>query len=417
MRWYYGWSVLAVGVAFQAILFGFTVNSFTLWVTEWVKDFGAPRGDLILSITILGIVQGVLAPFAGKAMDRASIRVLVSAGAVITVLGLALISQIHAVWQIVAVYATLIAVGTLLAGPLSAQTLAAKWFRGRRGFAVGISTIGTSIGGFFMPPLVTLLFLEVGWRDAHLILAAIALVAIVPLVWLIVRNNPEELGVEPDPETEISAARIAAREFPDWTTVTILKERNFWIMILAFVPMATALGSVQHNLSPIANDSGIGPQQASYLVSLMLGSAAVSKLFFGLVTDRWDLRSLFWLANLSIGAAIFLFMLQPSYAVMLAASALLGLGAGGFLPLLAAVVSSRFGPKSFGRVMGLVGPFALLGGFGPWLAGWLRDHQGSYEVALQITLVILIPAVLVMLLLKPLAAISQQKMAGGQPAA
>ena len=87
------------------------------------------------------------------------------------------------------------------------------------------------------------------------------------------------------------------------------------------------------------------------------------------------------------------------------------------LPLLAAVVSSRFGPKSFGRVMGLVGPFALLGGFGPWLAGWLRDHQGSYEVALQITLVILIPAVLVMLLLKPLATISQQKIAGGQPAA
>lgn len=416
MRWYYGWSVLAVGVAFQAILFGFTVNSFTLWVTEWVDDFGAPRGDLILSVTILGIVQGILAPFAGKAMDRTSIRVLVTAGAVVTVIGLALISQINAVWQIVAVYATLIAVGTLLAGPLAAQTLAAKWFRGRRGFAVGISTIGTSIGGFVMPPLVTLLFLEVGWRDAHLILAAIALVAIVPLVWLIVRNNPEELGVEPDPETEVSAARIAAREFPDWTTWTILRERNFWIMILAFVPMATALGSVQHNLSPIASDSGIAPQGASYLVSVMLGCAAVSKLFFGLVTDRWDLRGLFWLANLSIGAAIFLFMLQPSYAVMLVASALLGLGAGGFLPLLAAVVSSRFGPRSFGRVMGLVGPFALLGSFGPLLAGGLRDNLGSYEVALQITLVILAPAVLAMLLLRPLAAITQTKAAGGQPA-
>ena len=110
-------------------------------------------------------------------------------------------------------------------------------------------------------------------------------------------------------------------------------------------------------------------------------------------------------------------MLQPSYVVMLGASVLLGLGAGGFLPLLAAVVSSRFGPRSFGRVMGLVGPFALLGGFGPWLAGWLRDHQGSYEVALQMTLVILVPAVLAMLLLKPLAAITQKQMAGGRPVA
>ncbi len=417
MRWYYGWNVLAVGVAFQAVLFGFTVNSFTLWVTEWVKDFGAPRGDLMLGVTILGIVGGVTAPFAGKAMDRASIRLLVTAGAVMTVIGLALISQLDAVWQIVAVYATLIAVGTLLAGPLAAQTLAAKWFRGRRGFAVGISTIGTSIGGFVMPPLVTMLFLEVGWRQAHLILAAIALVAVVPLVWLIIRNTPEDMGVEPDPETAISAARTAAREFPDWTTMSILRERNFWIMIIAFVPMAAALGSVQHNLSPIANDAGIAPQAASYLVSLMLGSAAVSKLFFGLVTDRWDLRTLFWGANISIGAAILIFMLQPPYAMMLMASVLLGLGAGGFLPLLAAVVSTRFGPKSFGRVMGLVGPFTLIGSFGPLIAGWLRDNLGTYEVALQLTLAILLPAVLVMLLLKPLAAITQQTLSAPRPAA
>jgi MFS family permease len=417
MRWYYGWNVLAVGVAFQAVLFGFTVNSFTLWATEWVKEFDAPRGDIMIGITIWTLFQGLAAPFAGKAMDRSSIRLLVTAGSIATVAGLAIISQLTAVWQILIVYCTLIGFGTLVAGPLAAQTLAAKWFRGRRGFAVGISTIGTSIGGFLMPPLVTMLFLAVGWRDAHLILAAVTFVAIVPLVWLVIRNDPEEKGVEPDPETEVSAARTAARVFPDWTTWMILRERNFWIMIVAFVPMVTALGSIQHNLSPLASDSGIAPQEASYLVSVMLGCAAVSKLFFGLVTDRWDLRTLFWMANVSIGLAIGVFLMTPSYGLMLGASALLGLGAGGFLPLLAAVVSTRFGPRSFGRVMGLVGPFTLVAGFGPWIAGWLRDNLGSYEVALQLALLILLPAVLVMLLLKPLAAITKHNMAGGHPAA
>ncbi|MGE0668324.1 MAG: MFS transporter [Sphingomonadales bacterium] len=417
MRWYYGWNVLAVGVAFQAVLFGFTVNSFTLWATEWVKEFDAPRGDIMIGVTIWTIVQGLMAPFAGKAMDRSSIRLLVTAGSVATVLGLAAISQLDAVWQILVVYCTLIAFGTLLAGPLAAQTLAAKWFRGRRGFAVGISTIGTSIGGFLMPPLVTMLFLDVGWRDAHLILAGIALVTIIPVVWLVVRNDPEEMGIEPDPETEVSAARSASRVFPEWTTWTILKERNFWIMIVAFVPMVTALASIQHNLSPLASDSGIEPQEASYLVSLMLGSAAVSKLFFGLVTDRWDLRTLFWMANVSIGLAICLFLADPGYALMLLASALLGLGAGGFLPLLAALVSTRFGPRSFGRVMGLVGPFTLIAGFGPWAAGWLRDNLGTYELALQMSLAILLPAVAVMVLLRPLAAVAQSNLAGGRPAA
>lgn len=414
MRWYYGWNVLAVGVAFQAILFGFTLFSFTLWTNEWVRDFNAPRGDIMLAITIFTFIQGGLAPFAGRAMDRRSIRALIAGGAVSTVLGIALISQVTAAWQIVLIYSTLIAFGTLLAGPLAAQTLAAKWFRGRRGFAVGISTIGTSLGGFLMPPLVTWLFLNYGWRHAHLILAAAALVLVVPMVWWIVRNGPEEAGVEPDPETAVSAARAAARVFPDWTTATILRERTFWIMICSFVPMATALAAVQHNMGPLAKDSGIDAQSASYLVSLFAGSAALGKIFFGLVTDRWDLRLLFWLANLSLLLAIMLFMLQPAYPLMALASVLLGLGGGGFLPLLASVISTRFGPHSFGRVMGLVGPFTLVTGVGPSLAGHLRDLGGSYELALQGALAILVPAVIIMVLLKPLAAVNHRNLAPGE---
>jgi MFS family permease len=404
MPWYHGWNVIAVAVVFQAVLFGFTLFSYTLWANEWVATFDARLGDVMLGVTIFTIIQGGMAPFAGKAMDRLSIRALVCIGAVGAVAGIALISLVTAVWQILALYSTLIAFGTLLAGPLAAQTLAAKWFRGRRGFAVGISTVGTSIGGFLMPPVVTWLFLTVGWRDAHLILAAAALVAVVPLVWWIVRNDPEQAGVEPDPETAVSAARAASASFPDWTTWTILRERNFWIMICAFIPMVTALAGVQHNLAPIAKDSGIDPQRASYLVSVFAGCAGLGKVFFGLVADRVDLRQLYWGAIAVLFSAIAVFTLQPAYPVLLVASGLLGLAAGGFLPLLASVVSTRFGPHSFGRVMGLVGPFTLVTAAGPWLAGYLRDLTGSFELSLQVLLAILIPGALAMSLLRPIAA-------------
>lgn len=402
MRWYYGWNVIAVAMAFQAILFGFTLFSFTLWANEWVTEFDASFGEVMLGVTIFTVVQGSLAPFAGRAMDVLSIRTLVCAGAILSVVGIALISQVTAVWQILAIYSTLIGLGMLLAGPLAAQTLAAKWFRGRRGFAVGISTVGTSLGGFFMPPLVTWLFVNVGWRDAHLILAAITLATVVPLVWWIIRNGPEELGIDADPESEVSAAR-AATVYPEWTTLSILRERTFWIMIFAFVPMTTALAGVQHNLGPLAKDSGITPQNISFLVSAFAGCAALGKVFFGAVADRWDLRQLYWLANALLVACMAVFMLQPGYGLLLVASALLGLAAGGFLPLLASIISTRFGPKSFGRVMGLVGPFTLVTALGPWFAGNLRDGTGSYETALQIFIGILVPAAIVMTLLKPMA--------------
>ena len=61
--------------------------------------------------------------------------------------------------------------------------------------------------------------------------------------------------------------------------------------------------------------------------------------------------------------------------------ALLGFVAGGFLPLLGAIVSQNFDIRTFGQVMGMLGPFTTLAASGPWLAGYLRDTGGSYDLA------------------------------------
>ena len=412
MRWYYGWNVLAVSLLFQAVLFGSTIYSFTLLIPEWVNEFHADIGDLQLAITIFTAVQCLVAPLPGMIVDRTSIRNMITIGSLMTVAGMALISQVTAVWQILAIYGTLISIGILLAGTLPAQTLAVKWFRGRRGLAIGLSVIGASVGGIIMPPVVTKLFQAVGWRDAHLILAAAALVIVVPAVWAVIRNSPEEMGIEPEPETRISAARTA-RIFPQWTAMSILRERTFWIMICSFVPMALAVAAVQHNIRPLANDTGVSAMDAAFLVSVFSASGLASKVLFGMIADRVDLRRLFWSANVALFAAIVLFAMQPAYPVMLGAAVLLGLGGGAFLPLLASVISTRFGPQSFGRVMSMVGPFTMLTGVGPWLAGYIRDHTGNYSTALHIFLLILIPAVLAMALLKPLVAV-QPRLAPGE---
>ena len=408
MRWYHGWNVLAVTVLFQALLIGSTASSFTLLITEWSREFKSGIGDLQLAILIFTAVQCLLAPLPGAIVDRTSIRTMIIIGTVSTAAGMALLSAVTAVWQILAVYGTLISVGVLLAGLLPAQTLAVKWFRGRRGLAIGLSTAGASIGGIVMPIVVTKLFLEIGWRDAHLILAAAAVLLIVPAVWLVVRNSPEEMGIEPEPETALSAARTASRVFPKWTVRSILRERTFWIMVASLVPMAMALAAVAQNIGPLARDVGVSPIDAAFLVSLFSGCALLSKILVGLTADRADLRFLFWITNSLLIAAVIVFGMQPAYWVMLVAAILLGLGGGAFLPLLASLISTRFGPQSFGRVMSMFGPMTMLTGAGPWIAGRIRDSTGDFALALNVFLLILLPAMLAMLLLKPATAIQPQ---------
>ena len=70
------------------------------------------------------------------------------------------------------------------------------------------------------------------------------------------------------------------------------------------------------------------------------------------------------------------------------------------------------GPAAFGQVMGLVGPFTTLAAVGPWVAGYLRDSLGSYDIAWQIFALVLLPAAFVILLLKP-----KQTTSTAQPAA
>lgn len=415
MRWYHGWNVLAVTVLFQGILLGSTSSSFTLLITEWSREFNSGIGDLQIAILIFTAVQCLLAPIPGTFIDRTSIRAMIITGTVLAATGMAVLSQVTAVWQILVVYGTLISTGVLLAGLLPAQTLAVKWFRGRRGLAIGLSTAGASIGGIVMPIIVTQLFLAMGWRDAHLVLAAAAILLIVPTVWLVVRNSPEEMGIEPEPESAVSAARAAARVFPQWTIAQILRERTFWVMVASLVPMAMALAAVAQNIGPLARQVGVSPMNAAFLVSLFSGCALLSKILCGMTADRVDLRVLFWVTNSSLTLGLLLFATQPVYPLMLLAAIMLGLGGGAFLPLLASLISTRFGPQSFGRVMSMFGPATIITGAGPWIAGRIRDSTGDFSLALNVFLVILIPAMLAMLLLRPLApAQPQPKLAPGE---
>jgi MFS family permease len=406
MPWYYGWNVLAVGLVFQAVLFGSVHFAYTLWATQWVADpvLDASLGEAMWGIAVLTVTQGLLAPFAGRAMDRASIRGLVCAGACSAALGFVLIANATAFWQIVVIYGTLVMIGTLLAGPLAAQTLAAKWFRRRRGLAIGLSTVGTSLGGLALAPIVTLLYLNLGWRTAHLVLAGVMVALVVPLVWLIVRNTPADRGVaiEPDHAHAMIAASGVAAALP--TTTDILRDRSFWILVIAFTPMATAFGGVQQNLAPFARDLGIADTGIAALVSVFSGIMIAGKVFFGAMADRFDHRTLYFLAVASLFATLGLLMTRPSYALLLGICTLLGFAAGGFLPVMGAIVSSRFGAAAFGQVLGMLGPFTTLSAIGPPLAGWLRQASGSYDSALIAFAVIMIPAVAAMARLRPLRA-------------
>lgn len=401
--WYYGWNVLIVAMLFQAVSFGIGVYCFTFWVEPFVAEFGVGRGRVLLVFVTLQLTLGLLSPLAGKAMDQFDLRWLIIAGALCLAASLGLTSLANELWQIQLLFASLMVAGMLLSGPLAAQTLMARWFDRNRGLALGLSTVGTSVGGFVLPLVFTSLLVTQGWRGTSMWLSLLVVILVVPAVWLIVRSSPQAAGLQPQP-----ASADGVAELPDqmWTLSELLRCKTFWIIICAFLPLATAFGGAQQNLGPFAADQAIAPAQAAWLVSVLSLSMICAKVFFGAMADRIDHRWLFMTALFACLVGLLQLSVDMGYNKLLFVAGLLGAAAGGFLPLLATIVSARFGTLAFGRVMGLVGPFTMLAAVGPWLTAQVRDQAGSYDPAWPLLVAILIPAAIAIVFL-PSAAITR----------
>ena len=396
-QWYYGWTVVGVAMLFKGVLFGITFYSFTLYANEWLADpqIKVSAATVMLGSSLVMLMAGCISPLLGRALDHVSIRHLICFGAITTALGMVLVAYATAFWQILLVYACLLPFGIVLTGPLSAQTLTAKWFDGRRGTAMGIVTTGTSIGGFFVPVLIAYLFAKTDWRTGHLVIAAVTLLIILPPVWLLIRNSPREMGIDPDPPASMPAqlASESDARLRLWTTRTILGEPNFWVICGVMFLLGSGFSAISLNISPFATDLDIPKAQHGFFISLYAGTMIPAKILFGRLSDRVDARYLLWGAAACLGLSAAALVATDSFFMLAVSCAFLGASSGSMLPLIGNLVSTRFGAHAFGRVMGMLGPFNACAGFAPVAVGAVRDASGSYDGGWMLVLFAVIPII------------------------
>ena len=109
---------------------------------------------------------------------------------------------------------------------------------------------------------------------------------------------------------------------------------------------------------PMPHDLGVGTMASSLLISVYyFANIAGRSCRCGALADRVDARYPYWLSTGLIWGTLLLTLGHPSYATLIAVSALIGMGGGGLLPVSSAMVGQKFGARSFGKVMGMVIPF------------------------------------------------------------
>ncbi len=390
--WYYGWTIVAVAMSYMAIIYGIAIYSFTFWIPLWEEEFAVGRGDIMLIFIALQAGMAVLSPFVGRAADSFPIRWLVLGGCICFATSLVLSSYAQELWQIGVVFSVLMVAGLVLNGPITALTLVSRWFNRNSGMALGIVSTGTSIGGLLLPLLTVYLQAKFGWRDTNLLLAALVMLVMVPMSFLIY-NSPSDAGVTADDLDDPIAVEAGSTGHQEWTVRSIMSSSTFWAMVFCFTVVTAIFVAIQQNLAPLAKDNEVSAVAVSSVVAIMAAVMIGAKLLFGFFADRVNLQALYLIAASALMATLLLLSLTDiNYPILLLTGGLLGVAMGSVMPLLAAMILRDFGPLSFGRVQGLTMMLLSVSALGPWIAGSSYDITGSYEMAWLILGMMLIVA-------------------------
>jgi predicted MFS family arabinose efflux permease len=305
---------------------------------------------------------------------------LVAAGSGLTVF-------ITASWQLVLCWGVLVGTGTGSMALAFVATVTSRWFVRHRGLVSGLLTAAGAAGQLVFLPFVAALATKHGWRPASLLIAAIAL-AVVPLVLLLLRDHPSDVGTPPFGATEMVPKPVPARGTAR-RALALLSEssrtRSFWLLVggFAICGMSTN-GLVGTHFVPAAHDHGMPPTTAASLLAVVGLFDVAGTVVSGWLTDRMDARHLlgvyYFLRGVSLVLLPHLFA-PTTEPPMWAFIIFYGLDWVAAVPPTVALCRERFGlngPIVFGWVFASHQIGASIAAEG---AGLLRDRTGSYDLA------------------------------------
>jgi sugar phosphate permease len=410
-RIHYGWYV--AGITFVTLLVAAGIRSMpSILIVPVEQEFGWSRATISFAVAVNLILYGLMGPFAAAFMDRLGVRTTIVISLVLVASGVALTPLMTSPWQLVLLWGVVVGTGTGMTALVLGATVVNRWFSTQRGLVMGMLTASTATGQLLFLPLLAMIVESLGWRTAVLGVACAALV-IVPLVMLLMRERPRDVGLAPFGKTEIEAAPPRSTGNPFGIAFAALLEgsrsRDFWLLFgTFFICGLSTNGLIGTHLIAACFDAGIPEVRAAGLLAMMGIFDLVGTTLSGWLSDRYNNRYLLaWYYGLRGLSLLWLpFALDISFFGLSLFAVFYGLDWIATVPPTVRLATNTFGrekaPMMFGWIFTGHQLGAAVAAFG---AGVLRTAMDGYLEAFMLAG------------LACLVAVAMSLMIGRQPAA
>jgi MFS family permease len=333
------------------------------------EELGTPRQvvSLVVALTWLGTGAGGIVM--GQVAERIGMRATVMIGAVSIAFGLG-ISASGSIWALLighTVFVGLFGNGALFP-PLLVYV--SRWFDRRRGTALALISSGQYIAGMGWPTVFEQAMAGYGWR-ATMVGFAIVVLITVPIAALFLQQPPAgPAGFEGG---EVGGRRRVLGMRPN-TALALIAIAGFACCIPMSIP--------QGHLVAFCSDVGIPMAQGAAMLSVLQGSAFLSRILWGWMADRVGGLLTVLVGSACQAVAVTAFMATQNETALFAIAAAYGLGFSGIVPAYVMAVRELFPSREASWRVPVV-LFVSMGGMavGTWWAGALFDHFGYYGPA------------------------------------
>jgi MFS family permease len=364
------WIVATVVLVILAVSFG------APWITiVALKAIAAETGGLrsvpALAASLAWIGFGAGGIVMGYVAERVGVRWTIMFGAVMVCVGLAL-STAGETWQLYLGQGLFM--GFLGIGAMNAPSYIyiSRWFDRRRGSALALISSGAYAAGAFWPPIFERVIAYGGWRETMIYFGLLEAAVVVPLAAIFLRQPPE-LSL-PGDLLAPSSARARVLGWPPNLVFALVAVA----VVFCCVPMAIP----QAHLPALCTDLGILASHGAAMLSVLLGTAFISRQFWGWVADQVGGLKTVLVGSVFQILAMAAFMVTQDEVGLFTVSAAFGLGFAGIIPAYILAIRELFpASEAYWRIP----TFLLCSGIGMagggWVAGALYDHFGYYAPA------------------------------------
>ena len=406
-KFFYGWII--VGVANIGIFSSGPGQShtFSVFVEPISKDLQLSSASIASAYGLATLIAAFLLPYMGKIIDKYGARV--SLIIISIILGVSCIffgaASNFLMLTVGFGFLRFFGQGSLMLG---CANLVSQWFDSKRGFAMSLMALGFGMSMAIHPPLSQFLIDEYGWKYAWIFLGISTWIIMVPALFILAWNSPEQIGLKQDGAKQFNFKTNKIEVIEGLNLTEAFKEHSFYILASMWFGMAMLVTTLHFYQVTILTSQGITTEFAANLFTVSAIAMVIFMPLVGKFFDNYPTKYVLATGLLinSISLLSITYSSNEAYSLFYATS--FGINNAFSMTMFGYIWPRYFGRKHLGSIQGIGQMIGVIGAsLGPLPVGFAIDYFGSSLVTIRyLSIYPIIMAIVIILFLRSPSSLS-----------